>query len=293
MGTCLEFLRVAPSRECRQDATCVSQSLKVEPDFMADELIRADSGQVARLTLNRPDRLNACTRAMLSQLSDALSDIAQEDSVRAVVIAGAGRGFCAGQDLGEHGAVDDGPAARNMLERHYNPVIRQIRALDRPVMAAVNGVAAGAGCGLALACDLVLASATASFSFVFTRIGLMPDAGLTYFLPRLLGHARALGVGILGETVDAPTAAQWGLIWKSSPEAEFDNDVAAMAQKLAQLPTAAIALLKHAIDAGEHHSLEQQLALEAELQRQAADTEDYQEGRAAFFAKRPAKFIGR
>lgn len=258
-----------------------------------DQILRADVDQIARLTLNRPERRNACTRAMLSQLSDALRDIAADDNIRAVVLTGAGQGFCAGQDLSESGAVDDGRSARDTLERHYNPVIRQLRSLDRPVLAAVNGVAAGAGCGLALACDLVLACESARFAFVFSGVGLVPDAGLTYFMPRLLGHARALGVTMLGESIDAVTAAQWGLIWKTAPDAAFDAEVAALADRLAKLPTAAIALLKHAINAGEHHSLEQQLALEAELQSQAADTEDYQEGRAAFFAKRPPRFIGR
>jgi 2-(1,2-epoxy-1,2-dihydrophenyl)acetyl-CoA isomerase len=260
---------------------------------MPGELIRADEGELARLVLNRPDRLNACTRPMLSDLSDALSDIAGDERVRAVVITGAGRAFCAGQDLSEVGSVEDGTAVRNVLERHYNPVVRQIRSLDRPVLAAVNGVAAGAGCGLALACDLVLATASATFSLAFSRIGLMPDAGLTYFLPRLAGHARSLGLGILGESIAAPAAADWGLIWKSVPDAEFEAETAALSVRLSQLPTAAIGLLKHAIDAGEHHSLEQQLALEAELQGQAADSEDFQEGRAAFLARRPPRFIGR
>jgi len=229
---------------------------------------------------------------MLSDLSDALSDIAADDQVRAVVITGAGRAFSAGQDLTEIGSVEDGTAIRNVLERHYNPVIRQIRALDRPVMAVVNGIAAGAGCGLALACDLVIAAEGAQFGLVFSRIGLMPDAGLTYFLPRLAGHARALGLGILGESIDARTAADWGLIWKAVPDVEFVAASEAMALRLANLPTAAVGLLKQAINAGEHHSLESQLALEAELQGRAGDSEDFQEGRAAFLAKRIPRFIG-
>jgi len=260
---------------------------------MSSQLIRSEGGEVVWLTFNRPDRLNACTHVMLSDLSDALADIEGTDSVRAVVISGAGRAFCAGQDLKESGAIEDGTAIRNTLERHYNPVIRQIRALDRPVMAAVNGIAVGAGCGLALACDLVIASDAASFGFVFPKIGLMPDAGLTYFLPRLVGHARALGLGLLGETISAKVAAEWGLIWQSVPEAEFQAATNSMAHKLAQLPTVAVSLLKQAINAGEHHSLEQQLALEAELQGQAGDSEDFQEGRAAFLEKRPPRFIGR
>ncbi len=260
---------------------------------MTDEVIRSDSGAIARLALNRPERLNACTRAMLQALSDALADIAGDDGVRAIIITGMGRAFCAGQDLGEPGSVEDGAAIRDVMERHYNPVVRQIRALDRPVLAAVNGIAAGAGCGLALACDLVIASEAASFAPIFVKIGLIPDCGLTYFLPRLAGHARALGLSMLGETIDAKTAADWGLIWKAVPEAEFQGATDEMAERLAQLPSIAIGLLKQAIGAGEHHSLDQQLALEAEMQGQAGDTEDFQEGRAAFLAKRAPRFIGR
>lgn len=261
---------------------------------MADETVKLErDGAVCRLVLNRPDRLNACTRAMLSELSDALSEIATDDTVRAVVLTGAGRAFCAGQDLMDKGSVEDGRAIRDVLERHYNPIVRQIRTLDRPVLAAVNGPAAGAGCSLALCCDLVVACESARFAEVFINIGLIPDAGSTYFLPRLIGHARALGLAMLGETIDARTAADWGLIWKAVPDNEFADEVGRLAARLAGLPTAAIALIKEAINGGEHHSLEQQLALEAEMQGNAGETEDFQEGRQAFLEKRPARFIGR
>ena len=250
-------------------------------------------GAVARLTLNRPDRINSLTLAMLGELSAALTDLDGDDTVRVVVLTGAGRGFCAGQDLADHEAVDDTRAIRSVVERHYNPVIRQIRGLPQPVIAAVNGVAAGAGCSLALACDIAIATASAKFINAFINIGLIPDAGGSYFLPRLIGQARALGMTLLGEPIEAKTAADWGLIWKAVPDADFPREVEALAKRLAEMPTTAIGLIKHAINVSGHHSLEQQLAVEAELQAQAAETEDYQEGRAAFLAKRKPRFFGR
>ena len=255
-------------------------------------LIQRD-GAIARLTLNRPDRLNSLTLVMLGELSAALTDLDGDESVRAVILSGAGRAFCAGQDLADHAAVDDTRAVRSVVERHYNPVIRQIRGLPQPVIAAVNGVAAGAGCSLALACDITIAAESVTFINAFVNIGLIPDAGGSYFLPRLVGQARALGLTLLGEPLPAKTAAEWGLIWKSAPDAEFAREVDALAQRLASMPTAAIGLIKHAINVSGHHSLEQQLAVEAELQAAAAETEDYQEGRAAFLEKRKPRFIGR
>lgn len=257
----------------------------------SDILVSAD-GTLRRLTLNRPLRLNALTRAMLGNLSDALADIAADPEARVLIITGAGRGFCAGQDLGDQGAVEDGRACRDTVERYYNPVVRQIRSLDLPVIAAVNGVAAGAGMSLALAADITIATESAVFDVAFARIGLIPDAGGTYALQHLLGPARAMGLAMLGEKLTAKAAADLGLIWRAAPDADFAGDVEAMAQRLAQAPTKALALMKQAFHAGGHHSLEQQLALEAELQSQAADTEDFQEGLAAFFAKRPPKFKG-
>ena len=176
-------------------------------------------GAIARLTLNRPDRLNALTLAMLGELSAALSELDGDDTVRVVILTGSGRGFCAGQDLTDHEAVDDTRAIRAVVERHYNPVIRQIRALPQPVIAAVNGVAAGAGCSLVLACDIAIAIESAKFSNAFVNIGLIPDGGGSYFLPRLVGQARALGLSLLGEAIEAKTAVEWGLIWKAVPDA--------------------------------------------------------------------------
>jgi 2-(1,2-epoxy-1,2-dihydrophenyl)acetyl-CoA isomerase len=251
------------------------------------------TGPVWRLTLNRPDKLNSFTRDMLTEIGDALTEIDADKEARALVITGAGRAFCAGQDLREAEAVEGGDAVRAIIERHYNPVIRLLRSLDIPVLAAVNGIAAGAGASFAVAADLVLATQSANFSFAFSKVGLIPDAGSTYFVPRLVGHARALGLALLGDTISAETAAQWGLIWQAVPDAEFGAAVEAMTERLAHLPTAAVALLKQAIGGGEHHSLEQQLALEAELQSRAAETEDFQEGRSAFLEKRGPHFTGR
>lgn len=261
---------------------------------MSDSLISLrHDGAVARVTLNRPERLNSFTLTMLGQLSDALSDIDGDDSVRVVVLTGAGRGFCAGQDLTDHAAVDDARAIRGVVERHYNPVVRQIRALRQPVVGAVNGVAAGAGCSLALGCDITIAGESAKFVNAFVNIGLSLDCGASYFLPRLVGQARALGLALLGEPIDARKAADWGLIWKAVPDSDLAREIDTLALRLAEMPTSAIGFIKQAINLSGHHSLEQQLATEAELQAQAAETEDYQEGRAAFLEKRKPRFIGR
>ena len=251
------------------------------------------TGTILTLTLNRPDKLNSLTVEMLSEIGDAISDIAVDEDLRVLVITGAGRGFCAGQDLRQAGAIGDGRAVRNVIERHYNPIIRQIRSLKVPVIAAVNGVAAGAGANLALACDLVVAGESANFTQAFCRIGLIPDAGGTYFLPRLVGHARALGLALLGDTITAKTAADWGLIWQAVPDTDFQKTVDDLAKRLSTAPTMALALIKQALNASGHHSLEQQLGTEAELQPQAAETEDFQEGVQAFLQKRAPKFAGR
>ncbi|WP_374309801.1 enoyl-CoA hydratase-related protein [Dongia sp.] len=256
------------------------------------EILVAKEGAVRRLTLNRPQRLNALTRSLLGALSDSLADIAADDEARVLVISGSGRGFCAGQDLGDKGAVEDGRACRDTVERYYNPVVRQIRSLDLPVIAAVNGIAAGAGMSLALAADITVAAESAAFDLAFARIGLIPDAGGTYTLQRLLGPARAMALAMLGEKLSAREAADLGLIWRAVPDADFNKTVETLSARLAAAPTKALALMKKAIHAGGHHSLEQQLALEAELQSQAADTEDFQEGLAAFFGKRAPLFKG-
>ncbi len=256
-------------------------------------LLRRQDGAILSLTLNRPERLNALDRALLGELSEALSDVANADDLRLVVLSGAGRAFSSGQDLGESSAIADGAAARETLERFYNPIIRQIRDLPLPVIAAVNGIASGAGAALALACDIVIAAAEARFDFGFARIGLVPGAGCTYLLPRLIGRARATAILLLGESVSAKEAAEWGLIWRAVPDADFPRETAALAEKLAAMPTRSLGLIKQALDESGHHSLPAQLACEAEWQGEAADSEDFQEGLAAFRAKRKPRFIGR
>lgn len=272
---------------CNVSETAQSQNSPAASDI---EMRQADG--IYRLILNRPQRLNAFTRGMLGALSDALADIAADANARVLVIAGAGRAFSAGQDLTDKGAVEDGRASRNTVERYYNPVVRQIHSLDLPVIAAVNGVAAGAGVSLALACDIVIAGESALFDIAFARIGLIPDAGGTHQLQRLLGPARAKAMAMLGEKIAAPEAVRLGLIYRAVPDADLASETDALAQRLAVAPTKALALMKQAFHAGDHHSLEQQLALEAELQAQAADTEDFAEGVAAFLGKRPARFKG-
>jgi len=261
---------------------------------MSEDPIKLDRiGPILRLTLNRPQRLNACDRAMLSSLSDNLAEIAAMADARVLVLTGEGRAFCAGQDLADKSATEDGEAIRDMLERHYNPVVRQIRTLPLPVICAVNGVAAGAGIGLALACDFVLAKESAVFDLAFARLGLIPDAGLTFLLPRHLGWGKALGLALLGERLTAPEAARTGLIWQSIADDAFSGEVETLSRRLAELPTRTLGLMKQAFQASQHHSLEQQLALEAELQSLAAETEDFREGLNAFLEKRKAQFSGR
>lgn len=257
------------------------------------QMILERAGGVARITLNRPDRLNALTRDLLGELATALDEVAADRAVRALVLTGAGRAFCAGHDIGDPGTFGGPAETRDVLERCYAPIVRKLAAIELPTLAAVNGVAAGAGCSLALACDLAVAAHSASFLQAFARIGLAPDAGSTYFLPRRIGQARALGMTLLAEPLPAQRAADWGLIWQAVPDAEFPAAIDALAERLAKGPTRAYALTKRGLAASPANNLEQQLALEAELQALAAGTADFREGAAAFLAKRPAKFEGR
>ena len=270
----------------------MSEAAIPQSDPGSGDVLLHHAGGIYRLTLNRPQRLNAFTRDMLTALSDMLADIAANKNARVLVISGAGRAFSAGQDLTDKGAVEDGRACRTTVERCYNPVIRQLHSLDLPIVAAVHGVAAGAGMSLALACDFVIAADNAMFDIAFARIGLIPDAGGTHQLQRLLGPARARALAMLGEKIPAPEAVRLGLIYRAVPEADLAAETEALAARLAQAPTKALALMKQAFHAGDHHSLEQQLALEAELQSEAADTEDFAEGVAAFLSKRIPKFKG-
>jgi len=246
-----------------------------------------------KLMLNRPERLNALDVAMHLALRSALDEAAADPACRAILITGAGRGFCAGQDLAEvasgAGAVSDLGA---LLDRHYNPLIRCIRALPLPVICAVNGIAAGAGANIALACDIVLAARSAKFVQAFVKIGLLPDSGGTFFLSRLIGEARARALAMLGEPVSAEQAEAWGLIWKCVDDDRLASESEALAAHLAAQPTAALALIKRAFAAGAHNDLDRQLDLERDLQREAGRTADYAEGVRAFLEKRAPRFTG-
>jgi 2-(1,2-epoxy-1,2-dihydrophenyl)acetyl-CoA isomerase len=252
----------------------------------------ARNGPLARLTLNRPDKLNALTRTMLAELGAAVADIAADRNTRVLVITGAGRGFCAGQDLRDADAVIDPAAVAAVIRDGYNPLIQALVGLPIPVIAMVNGIAAGAGCSLALAADLAVAAESASFAFAFGRIGLVPDAGCTFFLPRRVGAARALGLVLTGEPMPATAAAAAGLIWRCCPDADLAGETERLAQRLAALPPRALALAKQAMAKSADNDLAAQLALEEALQREAAGTADFREGVAAFLEKRPPRFTG-
>jgi 2-(1,2-epoxy-1,2-dihydrophenyl)acetyl-CoA isomerase len=250
---------------------------------------------VARLTLDRPDRLNSFNDAMHADVRDALARVKAEPSIRALLLTGAGRGFCAGQDLSDR-AVAPGGAAVDLgasIERNYKPLVLALRSLPVPTVCAVNGVAAGAGANLALACDIVLAAKSASFVQAFSRIGLIPDSGGTYVLPQLVGMARALGLAYTGDKLSAEQAAAWGLIWQCVDDAELMPTAGRLAAGLAAAPTLGLVATRRAMHAAAGHTLEQQLDLERDLQRELGYSADYREGVAAFMAKRPPKFTGR
>lgn len=257
-------------------------------------ILFAVSGAVARLTLNRPDRLNSFNTLMHAEVREALASL-QGSGARVLIITGAGRGFCAGQDLGDR-AVAPGGAAVDLgesIEKNYQPLVMALRNLPMPVLAAVNGVAAGAGANIALACDMVIAAKSASFVQAFAKLGLVPDSGGTWFLPRLIGNARALGLALLGDKLPAEQAAQWGLIWRCVEDAELASTVDALAQQFAAAPTRGLARTKQAIYEGWGRTLEAQLDIERDYQRELGYSADYAEGVAAFTQKRPPNFSGR
>ncbi|CAL8979199.1 1,2-epoxyphenylacetyl-CoA isomerase [Rhodoplanes serenus] len=243
------------------------------------------------LTLNRPDRLNSFNEDMHGRLAEALDAAAADDGCRAVLLTGAGRGFCAGQDLSDRaGGVADLGAA---IETRYNPLVRRLRGLRKPVVCAVNGVAAGAGANVALACDIVLAARSAKFIQAFAKIGLVPDSGGTFTLPRLIGDARARALAMLAEPVTAEQAEAWGMIWKVVDDAALRPEAEKLTAHLATQPTAGLALIKEAMNASAHNDLDTQLDLERDLQRKAGATPDYAEGVQAFLKKRAPRFTGR
>lgn len=250
---------------------------------------------VASLTLNRPERLNSFNETMHGELRDALARVRGDDTVRVLLLTGAGRGFCAGQDLSDR-AVAPGDAPLDLgasIERNYKPLVLALRSLPLPVICAVNGVAAGAGANIVFACDIVLAARSASFIESFNKLGLIPDTGGTYFLPRLIGPARALGLAMLGEKLPAEQAAAWGLIWKCVDDEKLAEEARALARQFAAAPTRGLAATKQAIYASAHNSLETQLDLERDLMRELGRSADYREGVAAFLEKRAPKFTGR
>jgi 2-(1,2-epoxy-1,2-dihydrophenyl)acetyl-CoA isomerase len=249
---------------------------------------------VAILTLNRPDKLNSFTQAMHLEVRAALDALQADRSVRVLVLTGAGRGFCAGQDLGDR-AVAPGEKPVDLgdsVEQFYAPLVLTLRNLPMPVICAVNGVAAGAGANLALACDIVIAAESASFVEAFCRLGLIPDTGGTWHLPRLIGMARATGLAMLGEKLTAVRAEQWGLIWRCVPDAELMTEALAMATHFASAPTKGLAFTKKALQASYANTLPEQLKLEGAMMRELGNSHDYREGVAAFLAKRAPNFTG-
>jgi 2-(1,2-epoxy-1,2-dihydrophenyl)acetyl-CoA isomerase len=250
---------------------------------------------IARLTLNRPDKLNSFNGAMHAELRAALDSIQNDKSVRVLVLTGAGRAFCAGQDLADPAmAAVDGkmPDIGNVVEASYKPLILRLQNLRVPTIAAVNGIAAGAGASVALACDLVIAAKSASFLQAFSKIGLIPDTGGTWFLPQRVGMARAMGLALLADKLPAEKAADWGLIWQCVEDADFAAEVDALAQQLASAPTTALVRTRQAMHAAPGHTLEQQLSFEGGFMRELGWSPDYAEGVAAFMEKRAPKFTG-
>lgn len=248
-------------------------------------------GGVAKITLNRPNVFNSFNREMALAFQQRLDECEKDDTIRAIYITGDGKAFCAGQDLAE--AVDpNGPELTKIVTEHYNPIITRLRKIEKPIVAAVNGVAAGAGANIALACDICVATESASFIQAFSKIGLIPDSGGTYFLPRIIGLQRASALTILGDKVSAKDAEQMGMIYKSFGDDTFKEESFKIAETLSKMPTKGIGLTKRALNESYNNTLEQQLKLEDELQTAAGKTHDYNEGVNAFLEKRKPEFKG-
>lgn len=260
-------------------------------------ILTEQDGSVLTVTLNRPDKLNAATDELLGELVDAFKQAGRDEGVRAIILTGAGRGFCAGQDLGsvqervpdEHGSLGYGEHLRHT----YNELVRRMRTIEKPIVAAVNGVAAGAGMSLVMACDLRVAAAGAGFLQAFVKIGLVPDTGSTWFLPRLIGQARAMEMMMTGRRISAEQAEAWGLINRVVPDDQLMSEARALAQELAALPTKAIGYIKRGVNFAAASTLEEALDFEADMQELAGRTEDHKEGIAAFLEKRTPHYTGR
>ncbi|EKU38390.1 2-(1,2-epoxy-1,2-dihydrophenyl)acetyl-CoA isomerase PaaG [Acinetobacter baumannii] len=258
-------------------------------------IIAEEKNGVGYLTFNRPKALNSFNVDMHREVAEVLNQWTKNPDVRCVVISGEGRGFCAGQDLGDR-VVDPNAEAPDLgysIETYYNPLIKTIVNMPKPVICAVNGVAAGAGANIALACDLVIAAKSANFVQAFCRLGLVPDSAGTWFLPRAVGHARAMGLTLLGDKLPAETAKEWGMIWDVVEDAELKTKVTELAERLAKQPTFGLSLIKKAIHQSSNNTFDEQVVLERDLQRIAGRSEDYREGVQAFMNKREPNFKGR
>ncbi len=259
---------------------------------MSNSIELKTENQIAFITLNRPDVFNSFNREMAFLMQDTLDICAKDDNIRAIVITGNGKAFCAGQDIGEITNPELNPGFRKILDDHYNPIIKKIRSIEKPIIGAVNGVAAGAGANIALACDIVLASENASFIQAFSKIGLIPDSAGTFFLPRLIGVQKATALMMLGDKVTAQEAENLGMIYKYFSADTFEQEVLKMATTLANMPTKALGLTKRLMNNSLTNNLEQQLQLESDLQIEASSTNDYSEGVSAFVEKRKPVFKG-